>query len=115
MKLFGFAFILWIIVYVYGIYKHGIKDVILQHKVFINCLLLVVTVILFAFGCYTNVIYSSKCKIGERVDVAISDVQKERKSIIEVSNECKKGNRLITVAGYVLIFELGIWCIQNKF
>ena len=29
MKLFGFAFILWIIVYVYGIYKHGIKDVIL--------------------------------------------------------------------------------------
>ena len=51
MKLFGFAFILWIIVYVYGIYKHGIKDVILQHKVFINCLLLVVTVILFAFGC----------------------------------------------------------------
>ena len=72
MKLFGFAFILWIIVYVYGIYKHGIKDVILQHKVFINCLLLVVTVILFAFGCYTNVIYSSKCKIGERVDGVIS-------------------------------------------
>ena len=66
MKLFGFAFILWIIVYVYGIYKHGIKDVILQHKVFINCLLLVVTVILFAFGCYTNVISSRDFSPGSR-------------------------------------------------